>query len=322
MKTQTKLLFVTVTLLPLSLALGHGSGIISGKQGDPRNLATAFPSCGNCHNAFPNFNVKFTIDSAMSVAPGSNVAIKATVGGANLNSTRGGFTMEASDGSFVAGLTTRIDTTNTGRAAITHVNTLQRDWSFAWTAPTIPGLVQIFATGNAVDGDGRNTGDAWGWYGPMSNVPGTPHRIFVNEASVTASGEGCPGTDGFKPILGMKTAPALGAPYVAETHTLPPTSVNVPLLGLSDTAFGALPLPLPLQGLGGGTCVLRVSIDITQAVIATGSGTGNGVANAVWGIPNQASLRGLRLHHQTMTVDPNANALGFTFSNALTAAVQ
>ena len=248
--------------------------------------------------------------------------MRVTVDGANLTSTRGGFTMEASAGAFVAGTTTRTDTTNAGRAAITHVNSLQRDWTFSWTAPTTPGLVQIFATANAANGDGRNSGDAWGWFGPMSNVPGTPHRIFVNGPQVTSTGEGCAGTDGFRPLLGMANAPTVGTSYVAQTHNLPANGVSVSILGLSNTAFGTLPLPLPLQGLGGGSCVLRVSIDLTQVAIASGAGSGTGVANATWAIPAVTSLRGLALHHQTMTVDAGANSLGLSFSNALSTTVQ
>ncbi|MCA8972094.1 MAG: hypothetical protein KDC95_20060 [Planctomycetes bacterium] len=309
-------------LLPVSLLFGHASGIISGKRGDPVNLTTAFPSCGNCHNATPDANVRMAIDSATSVAPGAQVAVKASVSGANTTKTDGGFSMEATAGAFVAGTNTRTDTTNTGRAAITHANSSSRSWSFSWTAPTTPGLVEITAVGNCVDGDNRNVGDAWGFYGPSSVVPGTPYRVFVNAPTIRSAGEGCAGTDGFEPVLGMATAPAVNGTFVSEVYNLPPGTAAVTFLGLSNTSYGVIPLPLPLQAFGGGACVLRVSLDISQVAFTSGRGSGNGSARSTWVIPNATNLRGLGLHFQTLTVDLPANALGMTFSNALSTTIQ
>jgi hypothetical protein len=202
------------------------------------------------------------------------------------------------------------------------MNSLNRSWTFSWTAPATAGLVQMFGVANAADGNGRNSGDAWGWHGVTSSAPGGAYRLFVNGANVTSTGSGCEGADGFRPILGMGNAPAINSTFVSEAYNLPPASASVGILGLSNTFFGTLPLPLPLQGLGGGTCVLRVSLDITQVAIAAGAGPGNGVAKITWGIPNIPSLRGLNLFFQQMTVDPKANAFGFSFSNALSTRVQ
>lgn len=324
MSTKALAILSVATLLPVSLLLGRGSGTISGKRSMPIDLASNFPSCGTtgCHTSFPNFNVDLAIGGATSVAGGASVPMTATVSGANNTSSRGGFTLETLSGAFTAGTTTLVDTTTTGNRAITHANSLQRMWSFSWTAPMTPGLVTMFGVANAANGDGRNSGDAWGWHGPDANVPGTPHRVFVNGANITSAGTGCDGKDGFKPLLGMKAAPAVGMAFTTEAYNLPAASASIAILGLSNTAFGALPLPFPLMAIGGGNCVLRVSLDITQVAIASGTGKGGGSATINWAIPNNASLRGLPLHFQQMTVDSAANAFGFSFSNALSTTVQ
>ena len=324
MRTKALAILSLATMVPASLLLGRGGGVISGKRGMPIDVASAFPSCGTsgCHSSFPNFNVDVAISGAASVSTGAPVPMTVTVAGANTSSTRGGFVLETARGSFTAGTTTRVDTTSTGNQAITHANSLQRSWSFSWTAPTTPGLVSMFAVANAANGDGRTSGDAWGWHGPDANTPGTAHRVFVNGANVTSAGTGCDGKDGFQPLLGMKAAPALGQGFTTEAYNLPTGTASIGILGLSNTAFGAIPLPFPLLPIGGGNCVLRVSLDITQVAVTGGIGKGDGTAVINWAIPNNTALRNLPLHFQQMTVDPAANSFGFSFSNALSTSIQ
>ncbi|MCB9883438.1 MAG: hypothetical protein H6832_01410 [Planctomycetes bacterium] len=307
--------------LTASLLLGHNNGVISGKNSVPLGVTTGYPSCGSCHNATASSAVHVDISSAASVAPGANVPMKLSVAD-NTTYTRGGFEMETSAGTFVASANTWTDKTVRGVEAITHNDSLSRAWSFSWTAPTTPGLVTMTAVGNAADGDDKEKGDNWGWYGPDATLPGVPYRIFVNEASIVSAGDGCTGADGFKPVLGIAKAPAVNGTWNTEAYNLPVGTPTIAILGLSNTFFGALPLPLPLKGIGGGDCVLRVSLDVMQVAIAAGRGAGGGSALTTWLVPNDSTLRGLKLHFQQMTVDSKANTFGFSFSNALSATIQ
>lgn len=241
MSTKALVILGLAALVPASLLLGRGGGVVSGKRGMPADLASNFPSCGasGCHSSFPNVNVDLSINSATSVAPGAPVAMQVAVSGANNQSSRGGFAMEASRGSFTAGATTRSDTTTSGRPAITHTNSLSRSWSFSWQAPTTPGIAFLFAVGNAADGNGRTSGDAWGWHGADANLPGTPHRIFVNGANVTSAGTGCDGKDGFKPLLGMTAAPAVNMAFSTEAYNLPTATASLGILSACRTRCSA-----------------------------------------------------------------------------------
>ncbi|MCB9883439.1 MAG: hypothetical protein H6832_01415 [Planctomycetes bacterium] len=321
MRIRRSILFSAAALLPVSIALGSKDGVVAGKNSMPSNLTTGFPSCGNCHTSTPNSGVRVEISGASSVAPGASVAMKVAVSDPSTN-TQGGFALEASAGAYVAGTGTRVDTTVRGAPAITHANPLSRTWSFSWTAPTTPGLVTMTATGNAANGDGKDRGDEWGFYGHDSTIPGAMYRVFVNAPGITSTGEGCTGTDGYRPVLGMAKPPQIGTTWNSEAYNLPPATASVGILGLSNTTFGVLPLPFPLKPIGGGDCVLRVSLDVMQVTVASGRGSGNGSAQIAWILPNDANLRGIKLYFQQMTVDAKANTFGFSFSNALTTTIQ
>lgn len=312
---------IFAALLSASLLLGHNNGVVAGKNGMPSNLTTGFPSCGSCHTSSPNPLVTVTIDGATSVAPGASVAMRLGVSDPSTN-TAGGFSLQASSGGFVAGTNTRVEATSSGAPAITHSNALSRSWSFSFTAPTTPGLVTMTAAGNAANGDNRDRGDEWGFYGHASTVPGAFYRVFVNAAGIASTGDGCTGTDGYKPVLGMAKPAQIGTTWDSEAYNLQPGAASIGILGLSNTAFGAIPLPFALRPIGGGDCILRTSLDVLQVAIASGRGSGNGVAKIAWLLPNDPSLRGIPLYFQQMTVDAGANTWGFSFSNALTARIQ
>ncbi|MBK8095652.1 MAG: PD40 domain-containing protein [Planctomycetes bacterium] len=83
-------------------------------------------------------------------------------------------------------------------------------------------------------------------------------------------------------------------------------------LGFSATSWNGMALPLPLDGFGLAGCRLFTSVDLSIA-ITTGAYSPWQVALA---IPNDPTWRGVTMHTQAWLLDPWANALGATVSNA------
>ena len=83
------------------------------------------------------------------------------------------------------------------------------------------------------------------------------------------------------------------------------------MLGLSSTRWGGYDLPLDLSFLGMSGCLLLTSIDDIVSLLPNGG-------RAQWdlSIPAIQSLVGLSFYQQAFVVDPAANLLGATVSNA------
>jgi hypothetical protein len=303
-------------LLPLGLLFARGSGILSNEFGAPANVTTSYPSCGQCHDPFPNSRgaVDFDIQTTRSFAAGSSVPVTVQLLGGVPGSTRGGFSMLSDAGAFTSGSTTRVS--NDGKG-ITHTSSLQRSWSFSF-ASSQPGLHQWTAVGNTVNGDGRTSGDSWGFYGEDPNVPGEAFRVFVNDPSVQAFGSSCDGQAGYQALIGIEKPAALGQSLQFDLYDVPPRVASLGVLSFSRTSYGPLPLPFDLSPLGAPGCSLYVSLDFFQAKITGGLiGAGAGSASFSWPLPSDPNLRGLDLYVQALTLDARANAFGMTTSHAL-----
>jgi hypothetical protein len=308
-------------LVTATLLLGRGRGILEGEFQVPKNVTHAFPACGQCHGTgFPNERgvVKVLIKSSASIQTGAKNPITVTLTGGVKGSTRGGFSMDTNLGSFTAGTSTRTGNSN---KSITHTSSLNRSWTFNFSAGKT-GLAKLTMVGNTVDGNGRNSGDSWGWFGPNSALPATPFRIFVNDTKVFPFGSSCTGTKDFSPLIGIGKNAALGQTTTIEAHNLPPAVAVMNILGFSNTTFGAIPLPLDLGFLGAKGCSLRASLDLNQVALSKGTGVGNGTATFSWPIPNLSSLRGLNLFFQALVFDKGANGLGITTTMGLKAPIQ
>jgi hypothetical protein len=70
-------------------------------------------------------------------------------------------------------------------------------------------------------------------------------------------------------------------------------------------------LPLDLAAFGAPGCSARVSPDATNVAF----GAGNSVTVSL-PIPNVTAMIGLRMYTQALSLDPTANALGATISDA------
>lgn len=131
-------------------------------------------------------------------------------------------------------------------------------------------------------------------------------------ALATSFVAGCVGSAGvpnLAPVLGNR--PWLGDTFSMQLTGLPFASFPLLLLGVSDTAWGALPLPQLLDAYELPGCTAYTSADVSIPL-------GNLAGTAVWtiNIPNEVSLVGLTLFAQGLVPDGAANAFGATLSNA------
>jgi hypothetical protein len=110
-----------------------------------------------------------TVDPTVSVniaglpseyTPGQSYVLTITVSGGP-STTSGGFNLEVSQGILTLGDTNVQINGGTGNQA-THTHPNQRSWTVTWEAPLIgSGDVTFWVAGNAVNGNGQNTGDGW-----------------------------------------------------------------------------------------------------------------------------------------------------------------
>lgn len=133
-------------------------------------------------------------------------------------------------------------------------------------------------------------------------------------ATFNTFGAGCSGSAGV-PVLtaAPDAAPWIGESFTVELSQFPTGVLSIPfgLLGFSDSTWGSLGLPLPLDPIGMPTCRLLVSIDATLVLTNEGG-------NAHWTIriPVLPSLVANSFYLQGFVFDRAANALGATVSNA------
>ena len=304
-----------------SVLPSRATGVLPGEFGIPLHPTTTLPSCGACHDPMPNSHgvVSVSIGAPRLVLDaGSRTTITTQVLG-GLASGRAGFCLETDRGTFVAGTTTRV--AGDGRS-VTHASNTASAWTFSLDAGSAPGPIQLTAAGQSVNGDGQTTGDSWGFYGPDSATPGTPFRLWVNAANVTAFGSGCAGAGGLVPILGAATPAAIGQGYAVTLINASPGTLVLHALGYSATNWNGVPLPFDLSGAGAPGCALLVNLIILQGGATTGIGPGGGTATVTWPVPADPLLRGAQFLSQALVIDGAANPLGITTSNALRATVQ
>ena len=144
-------------------------------------------------------------------------------------------------------------------------------WEFdgsSWTM-TSSGVPNNLVYGNMVmDVDRRRPVMFGGASSPFSLAP--RDDTWEYGADVRDAGAGCVGSSGI-PALGSADVPRLGSTFDLDLTGVPPSTTSVILsFGASNeiAAFGPLPLNLNFAGLTG--CFLRVSLDISLSIPATG----------------------------------------------------
>ena len=107
-------------------------------------------------------------------------------------------------------------------------------------------------------------------------------------------------------------------PVIGATGQLILTNAPTPFAfiaaGLSNTVWGAVPLPAPLAGIGMPGCLLLQSTDVGGLVTTS---TGAGTAQYDWPLPNLGGLIGQRLYMQGWALAPGYNAIGIIVSNGV-----
>lgn len=289
-------------------------------------IARSAPACGACHRSTPGAaagvpRIQVQLRPAtLSPSAGQSIGVTVTALGGQTASTRGGFAVETSAGTFSAGANTSVQAAG---SAITHASSNARSWSFGYTAPTTPGLVELFAVSNTVDGDGNNgSGDMWAFHGVDDRATiATPVRLFVNATGVQAIGEGCVGGFGNVPVLGSRHVPTVGnAGFALEVHGAPPTAALGLMLGVG--AFTP-PIDLGLFGIPG--CVLHLNPLVTvNATTGTGDAQrGEGSAILQVPIPGGPGLRSRTILFQAYLADPaSGRPLPLTLTNGLAVTLQ
>ncbi len=128
-------------------------------------------------------------------------------------------------------------------------------------------------------------------------------------AYYTPFGPGCPHSTGTAGLLNA-ALPRLGQTMIVNVTSVP-AQLGLMITGVSNVASTLGPLPIDLTPVGMPGCMLRVSLDLTDALFTFGT-------TASWslGIPNQGTLLGLRFYQQAFVFDPPLNAFGGALSNA------
>lgn len=118
--------------------------------------------CKPCHGSqtTPAVTTTLAVDRT-SVEPGGEVSVTVTVASTVATHVAAGLDVAASGGTLVAGEGTRVrsrEVTHDGPSAFSGRSTT---WTFAWRAPAADGTYTLRAAGNAVNDNGRGSGDGW-----------------------------------------------------------------------------------------------------------------------------------------------------------------
>lgn len=128
-------------------------------------------------------------------------------------------------------------------------------------------------------------------------------------ASYTPFGGGCPGSRGVPQLAAQGgSTPRIGATFTAQANNLPWTGLVFLYLGLSDTSYAGTPLPANLGFLGAPACNLLCSGDEVYILP-------NALGATSWSF-QVPPYPGLSFYNQILALDPTANPLGLTLSNA------
>jgi hypothetical protein len=154
-----------------------------------------------------------------------------------------------------------------------------------------------------------------------SNLAGIPFfhyvdDVYVGELDSFVFGQGCQGSGGAVPVLNSVGLSQLGsANYRLQLHDALAPSVALLMIGISDSNWLGIPLPLPL----GGGCSLYTGPELTFSVPTAGAGPGVGTGEQAFpAIPNDPLLRRAPIFAQWLVVDAGGPAgLGFTTTAGL-----
>lgn len=293
----------------------------------PNDVARRAPSCGTCHNATPG-NTTNPIDvmvqpQKLALALGEQISVTVqSQGGTQVTGDPGGFVTEASAGTLSAGANSK---TNASGTHVTHVAPTGhgRSWTFGYTAPAQPGLIELFGVVNTVNRNAvPDAGDTWAFHGfDQTATVNTPVRMYALHPDIKPAGAGCPDGFGNLAILGGSQPATVGnGSFGFELHGAAPNSLAFLLLGFSQPAS-----PTPLDSFGIQGCFGH--INLPAQTFTTGTTMGNvqrAEGSAFFALPirNDPALAGVSAFVQAAYLDGSARTLAgrtlpLTFTNAL-----
>ena len=145
--------------------------------------------------------------------------------------------------------------------------------------------------------------------------PGFPPGSWVirveSGAEYRSFGAGCPGSNGTPTLAGGALLPIPGQVMLLDASNLPNPSIADLLVLGNDLLTTTIDL-----GNVFGTGAVGCEAIVQPLVLDTLANTG-GTASFALSIPNAASLVGYSLLAQVVSVDPTANAVGWTVSNGV-----
>lgn len=135
----------------------------------------------------------------------------------------------------------------------------------------------------------------------------------ASQGSFTPFGSGCAGTNG-TPVVSSADTPCIGASIDVDLAQAPADAAVAMFLGDSDQVWSGGSLPFDLGVIGATGCSLLVSTE--NVLPAAADNTGAAIKTLL--IPRNSAYVGARVFAQFVVLDPGANTLGITASNAAT----
>ena len=327
MKPSHVALGITGLLVLSATVHSYATGALPGTNGTagivPNDVARN-KGCGECHSGPTPSSVVLDINpGARTFATGASVSMNTKLSGGLMEPTKetwGGFINEVTDGSFTAGSSSQVDPSG---KFITHNFAFLggRDWSYTYNAPANPGVIELYAAANTVNGDGKPEGDMWAFHGDSTGQVSVPVRLYANSAGNVHHGDGCVGSFGNYPVLGAKEAPQVNNQNFAyEVHGAPVSTLGVLFIG-ADPAFH-----LPLDSIGVTSCTLHTNplVNVPLGTSATGTTMrADGSATIPFPVPNAPILSGFSIYVQAALVDlQNGRGIALTMTNGLATTFQ
>lgn len=124
--------------------------------------------------------------------------------------------------------------------------------------------------------------------------------LFLGAPIKQVFGQGCQGAGGFTPVMGSSNLPQVNSTNFAIelNDAVGPTGAFFGL-GVSNTTWGGIPLPVAL----GNGCFLNVALNVAVGVPVPGTGPGTGTCSVTLPIPNDPTLQGAKLYAQWLVSD-------------------
>lgn len=196
------------------------------------------------------------------------------------------------------------------------------DQPFAWAAaPGTPLLIElrVHAGNFAPFGQQYPVDGFW-----LQNDPDPPMALVSGATSTTPFGGAQPGRGvvlgivartpaGVVPQLSAASVPVAGRPYWLDLSRAPASAAVFVAIGFGDRTWAGRALPFSLGVFGAPGCDLLTSSSAADLAFADGSGR----LRIERIVPFVPGLVGTRVFHQALLLDPAANQLGVTTSNAV-----